>query len=172
MTEAHALYRRAGKAEAVQAGRSGDTMTEKPLHVRVAEALGWEWFHFVDKSFLLPPFAHKQHEYGSWERGLCENPQWDITQWFTSKNHLAIPRYDTNWSATGLLIEKYKFCLRSPTEPPWIGSNLWEASHHEYPAGWREADGYGQVKETVKGGPTPLIAVCNLILALKEAGKL
>ena len=134
-------------------------MTEKPLHVRVAEALGWEWFHFVDKSFLLPPFAHKQHEYGSWERGLCENPQWDITQWFTSKNHLAIPRYDTDWSATGPLIERHEITCITPY--PERLPNKWTARHGRPAEEFLEAY-----------GPTPLIAVCNLLLALKEAGKL
>lgn len=73
-------------------------MTEKPLHVRVAEALG----------------AQIRLKDGWWER---LDGSWTA----------AIPRYDTAWEATGPLIERFCLALRPPAEPPQIGSSLWEA---------------------------------------------
>lgn len=123
----------------------------RPLHVRVAEALGmvacdkWEvwgvgiggteWMH---KSPCNPP---------------C----------FNAKEP---PPYDTSWALTGPLIEKYRISFI--------------IAFHE--TAWRAVfdAGYGHDGEIYSGaddawesnGTTPLIAVCNLILALKQAGKL
>lgn len=60
-----------------------------------------------------------------------------------------LARYDTDWGATGPLIEKYKIDVFAP----WGGAE-WEASSefHGKPDG---------------EGPTPLIAVCRLILKLE-----
>lgn len=101
-------------------------MTEKPLHVKVAEALGWSRSDSVGVS-----------DDGRWWSPIC-------------------PRYDTDWSATGPLIERYEIHLFSERH---TGTGVtWEA---ERPLG--EVTGYGS---------TPLIAVCNLLLALHDAGKL
>lgn len=107
-------------------------MTEKPLHVQVAEALGWEpWDHK-----LLGP---------RWRRPGSAHPE------------KAVPRYDTDWSATGPLIEKHMII-------PRFGSGTW----------WAEADWptYQKHIRWTGEGETPLIALCHLILSLKEAGKL
>src|SRR3972149_10154355 len=106
-------------------------MTEKPLHVQVAEALGWtecqpsSGVDLIDCVGTSPAIG----------------PGVDV------------PRYDTDWSATGPLIEKYGI----ETKP---NGAFWQAWVDEPAMGGAEV------------GPTPLLAVCNLILALKAAGKL
>jgi hypothetical protein len=107
----------------------------RPLHVRVAEALGW-----VD--------MRPRSEDGLWG-GQAPDVSWPWT---------SPPRYDTDWSATGPLIEKYgiRVELTGPVVIHPIGK--WRADY-----GFGEHDGFGA---------TPLLAVCNLILALKDAGKL
>ena len=85
-----------------------------------------------------------------------------------------IPRYDTDWSATGPLIEKYGITLfeyhgdftafwHSPKKVCPTCAN--ETSEDiEYPKAF---------SDTQRPRPMPaLTAVCHLILALKEAGKL
>jgi hypothetical protein len=76
------------------------------------------------------------------------------------------PRYDTDWSATGPLIERYNMHLSKWNHA--TGERAWW-----YAAVWGPAEEYGQERKVETGGhETPLIAVCHLILALKEAGKL
>ena len=115
---------------------------EKPLHVRVAQALGWKNFHLCDGTESLwianDPDTHPEY----------------------------IPRYDLEWSATGPLIEKYKISVvyrnnRNDEYHWWADSGYYESG------GWD-----GSSADASEDGDTPLIAVCNLILALKEAGKL
>lgn len=120
---------------------------EKPLHVRVAEALGCKI---------------ERHE---WHAGFvewlcdCLSSQ-HAGRGYEGEHTGAIFRYDTEWEATGPLIEKYRIDLRAPAE---IGCG--NPSCEE----WRAES----VDEDVEGsGATPLLAVCNLILALKAAGKL
>lgn len=113
----------------------------KPLHVRVAEALGWtqigpgNTMNMGDPGIGYPPttpiVGHKE----------------------------PIPRYDTDWSATGPLIERM-FIRVFPSD---AGMD----AHSEL--GWRAAHGGWA---SGMWGKTPLIAVCNLILALHAAGKL
>jgi hypothetical protein len=104
-------------------------VTEKPLHVRVAEVLGW---------FAIPGAQIVDEQ----------------------KYHAALPRYDTDWAATGPLIEKFRITLgRNPFDGDWAAYHTWD------------------VRALVQNPPsahgeTPLLAICNLILALKEAGKL
>jgi hypothetical protein len=62
-------------------------VSEKPLHVEVAEALGYEVKFNVDPAGSMD----------SWEMREC-------VQW------VLVPRYDLDWSATGPLIEKYGIC--------------------------------------------------------------
>lgn len=113
---------------------------EKPLHVRVAEALGT---------------FHKQHEW--------DEPDWRdraFSQGCTYacgalKHEPCAPRYDTDWAATGPLVEKYQLRI-SP-----FGGSLWEA--------WVNETAHGGIRGP---GRTPLEAICNLLLALHAAGKL
>lgn len=111
-------------------------MSEKPLHVRVAEALG---------------------QSARWASGLTNESGWYYASGTQYRDH--VPRYDTDWSATGPLIEKYAVHVEPDAchPPQWLAFVLHEGEQF-----------------TVSEGPgdTPLVAVCNLLLALKEAGKL
>lgn len=111
------------------------TVTDKPLHVRVAEALGME----------------EIKRDGNGMPGMTS-----VIYINTNRQCLAgcCPRYDTDWSATGPLIEKYGIDFYRCED--WDSSPRWEADRDDL----------------TRTGPTPLIAVCNLILALKAAGKL
>lgn len=120
-----------------------DAEVLKPLHVRVAEALGC-----------------KPQEYSqiSGRHGwACHCP--GANRGEAHGDFVAIDRYDTDWGATGPLIEKYAIGFETD-----YGHHIdfWIARRSNYP----------ERGETEKRGPTPLIAVCNLLLALKEAGKL
>lgn len=123
--------------------------TEKPLHVQVAEALGqvecgaWKlWGQSLGGPEWMKPNGSCKHE-NCYPPGLP-------------------PRYDLHWPATGPLIERYGLALdNEPIEEDRFG--------------WRAQERYWQDSDTCAlhaFGPTPLIAVCNLILALKAAGKL
>lgn len=108
---------------------------EKPLHVRVADALGFQCFEYGD---------HWEAEFGN----ECK----------------PIPRYDTDWSAAGPLIERIR-------EEGWM-VGVSSDNGDEWIA-WKDDIGQFRPHETYRGrGPTPLLAVCNLLLALKAAGKL
>jgi hypothetical protein len=119
----------------------------KPLHVQVAEALGWRMRGVSDSSdrgcggtdFWVEP-GHAIDGARS-HCNVCDPEN-------------APPRYDTDWSATGPIIEKYGIGLdKEPGEEP----RFW----------WRaRRDGLHVF------GVGPIIAVCNLILALKAAGRL
>lgn len=105
---------------------------EKPLHVQVAEALGWIGVAQVGSA--------------EWAGFLGEIPG-------------RVSRYDTDWSVTGPLIEKYGISLQPEyfmTDPPKL-------------TGYRAIQA---LTGTVGYGVTALEAVCNLILALAAAGKL
>jgi hypothetical protein len=108
-------------------------MTDKPLHVQVAEVLGCN---------VIPR-----------NQDCCSC-------------HGTIPHYDTDWSATGPLIDQLHLTVR-PTYGRWAAIQI----HHPF--------GTCGVPEPEKSpfrsqeeGETPLRAVCNLILALHKAGKL
>lgn len=113
---------------------------EKPLHVRVAEVLGCKPVYSTD------PELAAIHGPACWcgDEGRRKGPH------STPRSPLnELARYDTDWSATGPLIEKYELDLQKESDA------------------WMAWDG----PEYASGG-TPLLAVCNLILALAEAGKL
>lgn len=108
-----------------------------PLHVKVAEALGLRWEHK-----LLGTRWHHLTDYGL-DAHPDKEPQ----------------RFDTDWSATGPLIEKYEIELT-----PALDGDPWAAESWK---NWPDS-----AFNSVGIGPTPLIAVCDLILALAAAGKL
>lgn len=129
-------------------------MNEQPLHVRVAEALGWD----------TAASLHSWDEAAEGYRGCTRCDQ--LAHWNGPEPELCVPRYGTDWSATGPLIERYKIQVWHQEDPlaeilgPLDGP--WRATHEVC-----ASPDLGACT-----GPTPLIAVCNLILALKEAGKL
>src|SRR5436189_36534 len=110
----------------------------KPLHVLVAEALGWS--------------------------AIDESRRWAVPPVAANRMQLLVPRYDTDWSATGPLIEAQRIAVvpHSPTvwralRMPMIGCN---------------DEVYVENLSDSAEGTTPLLAVCALLLRLKEAGKL
>jgi hypothetical protein len=140
LTMAEELERRRLRIEALEAqveeledqnsrARGAARMTdEKPLHVRVAEALGCTPRAFDGEWFCDCKATSHRFDGGAGR----------------------IAEYDSDWSATGPLIERFAIKL-----DPYHADH-WEASA-EIPT---------------RDGATPLEAVCSLILALAEAGKL
>jgi hypothetical protein len=79
----------------------------------------------------------------------------------------AVARYDTDWAATGPLIEKYRLFVGRYAD--WSHDGRWYAM--QTVAGYPESMP-GKDERLERTGTTPLEAVCHLILALKAAGKL
>ena len=124
---------------------------ERPLHVRVAEALGWSE---IEEYAVKQPGV--QPRWIGWKQGTPVGTKHEI------------PLYDLSWCATGPLIEKYAIVL----------DHLWPGDLGLDGFNWR-----AQVSADVRSsehdayhrygvGPTPLIAVCLLLLELHKAGKL
>ena len=115
---------------------------DKPLHVQVAEALGWRGLRVC----------------GGDDRGCADwvgaEPGQPLD--FSGDDGDAsghVPRYDTDWSATGPLIEKYGVASWIDPQGIWHAISLPSSGEH-------------------RDGDTPLEAVCSLLLALHKAGKL
>lgn len=139
---------------------------EKPLHVRVAEALGWTKLK-----------EHTQQEHDAWEAGRerrfgpC-SCGWLPGSWnglspdpsVTMLSRL-VPNWDTDWSATGPLIEKYGIDLNhfGDGNPKDCSDPMtWFARHERREHGkWDEVE-----------AATPLLAVCELIVLLAQLGEL
>src|SRR3989304_9661758 len=124
-------------------------MTEKPLHVQVAQALGWTCIEYA------PPNLWTGCRPSSRPHSPCP-----------SSNVLSgevVPTYDTDWSATGPLIEKYGISLECSETP------LWGAFASP---GFPILGGKPTDSRIYRVDTTPLGAVCHLFLALKAAGKL
>lgn len=117
---------------------------EKPIHVRVAKALGCERQRDWGKGWccMCHGFPHGRGPFNS--GGFSEDTR--------------IPRYDLDWSATGPLVEKYALDL-------WYVAKSVIHPH----ATWRATCEHAEGSEE---DSTPLLAICNLILALHAAGKL
>lgn len=122
---------------------------EKPLHVRVAEALGWR--ECAPQTWLISGETYVNDR--NWV-GWPPSGRW--------VSRPSVYRYDTDWSATGPLIERFGIMVE-PDHPDDLGRSGFK--------GWyalREHD--TPILDAT--GATPLEAVCRLILALAEAGKL
>lgn len=119
-------------------------MSDKPIHVQVAKALGIDAF---GASPRRPVFVTGRWIKSGWWR-LCEPASDRVAA-------SEIPHYDTDWSATGPLVEKYGLGV-SPSVAGW---SAWPRG-----SGLNSSDG--------QDAKTPLLAVCNLIIALGKAGKL
>jgi len=127
----------------------------KPISVRVAEAVGW------DTSGAL----HQRDEAAEGQSACSRCGA--VASWSSPLPDLCVPRYDTDWLVTGPLIERHgmEFMHIWPGDRGQAG--FWWSC-------WRSADARGSQRDRqLEGiGETPLIAVCNLILALSEAGRL
>jgi hypothetical protein len=126
---------------------------DKPLHVRVALALG----------------CTPSQDYAS-KRWLCgDSDDGPACNFCTSGSDSWIPRFDTDWSATGPLIHEYKLGV----EPD---GNRWNAFTElvHLPTGRVEDEPYGGAwqYEHYVTADSPLKAVCLLLLELYEAGTL
>lgn len=134
-------------------------MTDLPLHVQTAEAIGWRPMRTVPGA---PPWTeegwvpNEGRYYGNPPLG---DPGHNIAL------NACVPRYDEDWAATGPLIAGHHIHLGEErtlaesvvTWGQWVAC-VWESDEEkDYLVGY---------------GPAPLIAVCNLILKLAEEGKL
>jgi len=99
----------------------------RPLHVLVAEALGWECW--LDKA--------------GWAGRSPDDYMTDP------------PNFDTDWSATGPLVERFKISV---------------APDQSLPGSW--GAWVGDFAPLAQRAATPLLAICNLIVALAREGKL
>lgn len=139
-------------------------MSEKPLHVRVAEALGWQTTQLRRKPVC--PTCRVQTEWftdGHWMGWppRSEEPYEDV------------PAFDTDWAATGPLIDTYEISVREDGPGSPVDRN-WEASADYYgpPVDASDAAYGGRWATASERAHTPLVAICNLILALGAAGAL
>lgn len=131
-------------------------MDEKPLHVRVAEALGWER--------VTIPVA-----------GIERCLEGGTHAWRVPGGHIVgcetcdqvPPRYDTSWLDTGPLIEKYGISISGVYYDAL--ADLVDVDHRGWLAGKLFPN---ETFIRQRAGYTPCEAICNLILALAEAGKL
>lgn len=143
-------------------------MTEKPLHVRVAEALGCK--------LELAPSQRWGQPAGEMEWFCrCPKPKTALTgsvEWKTGQQpknprHIGymtygeVARYDLSWYATGPYVEKYRLWVQ-PCEHP----------HGSF-------DGPHWTAYVVRGaqswegeGKTALIAICHCLIELAAAGKI
>jgi hypothetical protein len=119
-------------------------MSVEPLYVRVAEALGWTRCSRSLAAGLSPErfWSGRPPKGSDFRFPEDDEPYYEYM----------IPRYDTDWAATGPLIER-------------LGVTL---NRHRRRADWSAHAGEGPETD----GPTALVAACNLILALAGAGKL
>jgi len=117
---------------------------EKPLHVQVAEVLGWKNCRVCD--------CQSCHG-NDW---VGEDPKSPVRAIGNQRLVEDIPLYDRDWAATGPLIEKYNItsvCL---------SKYLWDTVSDFRPSWIARAD-------SLSGhGSSPLIAICNLIVANPE----
>lgn len=122
---------------------------EKPLHVQVAEALGWTDCDATAKSwpweFTDPPDERVV-------TGLGIPPG--------RSSRMGIPHYDTDWSATGPLIEKYGISV-------YLADGMWSAQIGDY------NDPLESLAVTHSGDQKrPLVVVCELLMLMAATGKL
>lgn len=123
---------------------------EKPLHVRVAEALGCN----VEKAIWYVCGCVPDHV-----SGIAPHSVGTV-----SNRWLAL--YDTDWAATGPRIEQFGLLVQKRQHP--------RVDYQGRP--WYASDGvfkYGEYAPRLYAyGETPLIAVCHVIIAMHAAGKL
>lgn len=156
-------------------------MSEKPLHVKVAEALGWSAWKSKHGHWIVTHGYGNETRWPSCEEGFGHpHPIYDSTTgqklpesvWWDECPH--VPHFDTDWSATGPLIDRFGIGLQR------YGLGATEASRKAWPNGHWSAIGFPVLGgELSAPGQTAILAVCDLIVTafaelggLKEAGKL
>lgn len=124
----------------------------KPLHVRVAEALGWT---------ECAPWASEHRLSDRWSGVWPGSTQ--RTQYAPhGLVRTIVPKFDVDWAATGPLIERFVSYIEKLSD---------EGTATMYGARWWSPE-FGEMDDIIETGPTILVAVCNLIVALHEAGRL
>lgn len=136
-------------------------MSEKPLHVQVAVALGWPEPEYIcdeghDPSRPIVAWRECHREHG--EYGVCDHV------WHCGEHRFyKAPRYDTDWSATGPLIEEHQISVTPDVSyDRWIAVKGQVAEKHGESRVWGVDGPVGPAAS----GDTVLIAVCNLLLVL------
>lgn len=123
-----------------------EDIEDKPLHVQVAEAIGWHgWIRIPTVGELHAWIGRQPHEEPL--AGYGQKP----------------PHYDTDWSAIGPLQVRFGIAI-APRDGRWIAYIPTDSIEDE-----------GLVTDHFDdsaAGTTGLIAICNLIIALHVAGKL
>jgi hypothetical protein len=125
-------------------------LSDKPLHVRVAEALGCKPAEY---DVVFGPNA--------W---ACQCPGSNKGE--AHGDLLSVYRYDTDWSVTGPLVELLGVTLEH-YGGKWMAWGedyvCTNSGEHEGTSSWDGEECWFT---------SPLVAVCKLILALHERGKL
>jgi hypothetical protein len=128
--------------------------TEEPeLYVQVAEALGWTDIQPCG-NIMLPDSSF----YDGRPPGAVVIIGWP------QEGRRIVPRYDIDWSATGPILERLgigvqlqgRWSTSGVAKQEWVAEAHWPTYQARY----------------VEFGPTPQIAVCNLILDLARAGRM
>jgi hypothetical protein len=141
---------------------------KRPLHVRTAEALGWVRLVDTGGGLMLPGEPTMWlglapswwNDCGAYVLSVDQNTK---TLTFGSGS---VPRFDTDWSAGGRLIERFSIgwdrCVKLMS-PPLQGDN-WIAVVVGVDA--------ERPLKTHGDGDSPLKAMCELIIRLKERDRL
>lgn len=128
-------------------------MTDEPIHVKVARALGW-----TDIRFIAPTHPTLNGYWQGKPPGTTQEWTEFIPRFDIETRHQGYEDYVDGWAAVGPLIDRYGIGLMRDTgerhDPPW------------------EAVSYGPGHAVGAFGATPLIAVCRLLLDLAARGKL
>lgn len=145
--------------------RGTNVSTEKPLHVRMAEALGQEIVFVAGEHGSVGTWGVVHREFLVDMRTFPPGPR---RRWFVAHDGdimaevRAVPRFDTDWIATGPLIEKYGIMVHADTKT--AASKQIRAKYEE--------DGEDREGPIWFNGKTTLEAVCAVILVLGEEGLL
>jgi hypothetical protein len=135
-------------------------MTDLPLHVRVASALGWtELLH-------VPIEGLEQHDHWTGKPPAGSISIARIITGIDREKRLVVtaatvPRYDTDWAATGPLIERLRICLLRPFFAKRPEPEGWT---------WLAQPVAAEGSEVWATDAKPLMAVCLVILKMKEDG--
>lgn len=137
-----------------EGGGGGERL--KPLHVQVAEALGWINVRVLGCLPMNPPvFCAKGKPPGN----VLVGPLGDVD----------VPHYDTDWSATGPLVHARGIALLklAPEEgEEWV-AYIWDSVEEYTTVDENEDHLYLTIDGTTAIaalGDTPLLAACNLIV--------